>query len=237
MEPKNVLRIVCASLMLTALSASARPVQEQDAKMKYPKMAPVEQYMMEREAEIALARSAAPESISRDAEVMVLGRHGYEVAAKGKSGFVCVVERAWMSPSDDLGFWNPKLRGPLCLNAPAVRSYLPRTIRRTEWILAGRSKAQMFEDLKAAVAKNDIPPPEPGAMAYMLSKQQYLGDGPAHWHPHLMFFLPPKVAGVSGADLPGSPLMESKDVEGGMTVMYVPVGKWSDGTADSVSGH
>jgi hypothetical protein len=67
----------------------------QDAKGPYPSTAPVEQYLMEdRNAEIALARSAAPESISRDAEVMVLGRPGYETAIEGKNGFMCIVERS-----------------------------------------------------------------------------------------------------------------------------------------------
>jgi hypothetical protein len=57
-------------------------------------MAPLDQYLMvDRDAEIAMARSAAPEAISRDAYVLVLGRHGYETAVKGKNGFVCVVER------------------------------------------------------------------------------------------------------------------------------------------------
>jgi hypothetical protein len=59
------------------------------------RMAPIEQYLMtDRDAEIALARSSAPESISRDAEVLVLGRHGFETAVKGKNGFVCIVGRS-----------------------------------------------------------------------------------------------------------------------------------------------
>src|ERR1700733_9044985 len=128
----------------------------------YPRMAPIEQYMMKPDAEIALARSAAPESLSRDAEVMVLGQHGYKTVVKGKNGFVCIVERGWTAGIDDPNFWNPKLRGPLCLNPPAVRSYLPQTIMKTESILAGRSKAQMFEDLKAALDKKKLPPPEAG---------------------------------------------------------------------------
>ena len=53
---------------------------------------------MERNAEIALAKSAAPESISRDAEVMVLGRHGYETVVKGKKAFVCMVARVLERP-------------------------------------------------------------------------------------------------------------------------------------------
>src|SRR5229473_1963761 len=63
---------------------------------KYPKMAPVDQYLMVRNAEILLARSAAPDSISSDATVLILGRQGYETAVRGKNGFVCMVERSWM---------------------------------------------------------------------------------------------------------------------------------------------
>src|ERR1700690_82817 len=74
----------------------------EDSKAPYLTMAPLEQYLMEdQKSEIALAQSAAPESISRDAEVMVLGRHGYETAIKGKNGFVCIVERSWTAPLDD----------------------------------------------------------------------------------------------------------------------------------------
>jgi hypothetical protein len=150
-------------------------------------MAPVSQYLMERNAEIALARSAAPESISMDAEIMVLGNHGYENAVKGKNGFVCMVERSWSAPMDDPDFWNPKLRGPICLNAPAARSYLPLTIKKTELVLAGRSKAEMSQAMSAALDKKELPAIESGAMCYMLSKQGYLSDSGGHWHPHLMF--------------------------------------------------
>src|SRR5437764_592252 len=101
-------------------------VMAQDAATAYPKMAPIEQYLMtDRDAEIALARSAAPESISRDADVMVLGRHGFATAVKGKNGFVCIVGRGWTSAADP-DFWNPKVRVPMCVNAPAARSYLLR---------------------------------------------------------------------------------------------------------------
>jgi hypothetical protein len=216
------------SLLSLVLAAWQAPAQE--TKTPYPNMAPLDQYLMERSAEITLARSAAPPSISQDAEVMVLGRHGYETVAKGKNGFVCIVERAWTSGIDEPDFWNPKQRGPICLNPPAVRSYLPQTILKTESILAGRSKAQMFEDLKAALDKKKLPPPESGAMSYMMSKQGYLNHRAGHWHPHLMFFLPPTEAAAWGADLPGSPIIRSDDLQGRMTVFMVPVGHWSDGT-------
>ena len=204
----------------------------QDAKAPYPNMAPVEQYLMEPSAEIALARSAAPESISRDAEVMVLGRHGYEIAVHGKNGFVCMVERSWTSPIDDPGFWNPKLRAPICFNAAAARSYLPRTIKKTELVLAGQTKSQMVEAIQTAIDKNELPPMEPAAMCYMLSKQGYLGDRDGHWHPHLMFFFSRADPSAWGADLPGSPIIAFNDTWEHMTVFLIPVRRWSDGTAD-----
>src|SRR5258708_22119885 len=183
---RKIFRMIALLIVLGA----TWPAQAQDPKPPYPSMAPLDQYMIaDRNAEIALARSAAPESISRDAEVLVLGRHGYETAVRGKNGFVCVVERSWMSPFDSPEFWNSKIRGPLCVNPPAARSYLPQTIRKTELILAGRSKAQMFEDITAALDRKELPPPESGAMCYMMSKQGDLSDRHGHWHPHLKFFL------------------------------------------------
>ena len=205
----------------------------QDAKGPYPSMAPVEQYLMEdRNSEIALARSAAPESISRDAEVMVLGRHGYETAIEGKNGFVCIVERSWTAPIDDPGFWNPKGRAPLCLNAAAARSYLPRTIRKTDLILAGRTKAQMMEAIVAGIDKKELPAMEPGAMCYMLSNQGYLSDRDGHWHPHLMFFFSQTDPVAWGADLAGSPILAFNDSWEHLTTFLIPVRQWSDGTAD-----
>src|ERR1700683_3239255 len=146
MKRKIIRTIALGSFALVAVLGAAWQAHAQDTKTPYPNMAPVDQYLIaDRDAQIALARSAAPESISHDAEVMVLGRHGYEIAVKGKNGFVCLVERSWTAPIDDPNFWNPKLRGPLCLNAAAARSYLPRTIKKTDLILAGRTKAQMVE--------------------------------------------------------------------------------------------
>ena len=221
-----IVLVLLAGQVLTAQRA-------QDAKAPYPSMASLDQYLIaDRNSEIALARSAAPESISRDAEVLVLGRHGYETAVKGKNGFVCLVERSWTVESDDPEFWNPKLQAPICLNAPAVRSYLPRTFKKTELILAGRSKAQMFEDIKAAVDKNELLTMESGAMCYMLSKQGYLGDRAGHWHPHLMFFEPLMDPAAWGTGLPGSPVvMAFTNTAERMTTFLIPVAKWSDGTA------
>jgi hypothetical protein len=213
------------------MMAAAWPMLADETKTPYPSMAPVDQYLMERSAEIALARTAAPQSISQDAEIMVMGRNGYETAVKGKNGFVCVVQRSWTAGIDDPNFWNPKLRAPICFNPAAARSYLQQQIKKTEWILGGQTKAQMFDDLKSALDRKELPPVEAGAMCYMMSKQQYLGDRDKQWHPHLMFFLPLTEPATWGADLPGSPVLGDKDLQGQVTVFLIPVGEWSDGTA------
>ncbi len=230
MKRKALRTIALTSFALVAVLAAAGKVQTQDSKAPYPNMAPLAQYMMERDAEIALARSAAPESISQDAGVMVLGQHGYETAVKGKNGFLCMVERGWTAATDDPDFWNPKLRGPICFNPTAVRSQVPITVKKTEVILASRSKDQMSAAVKAGFDRKELSTPEPGAMCYMLSKQQYLGDAGGHWHPHLMFFLPVTEPATWGAGLAGSPVMAIKDPLDHLTLFLIPVGHWSDGT-------
>jgi hypothetical protein len=230
MKRKALRTIALTSFALVAMLAAASQVQAQDAKAPHPSMAPLDQYLMERNAEVTLARSAAPESISQDAEVMVLGQHGYETVVKGKNGFVCVVERSWTAGTDDPGFWNPKVRAPFCFNPPAARSYLSLTLKKTEAILASRSKDQMSEAVKAAFDRKELSTPESGAMCYMMSKEGYLSDRDGHWRPHLMFFLPLTDPATWGAGLPGSPVMGIKDPPGQLTVFLIPVGHWSDGT-------
>src|SRR5690349_2142135 len=109
MKRKMIWTITFATFALVAALCAARPARAADAKTVYPRMAPLGQYLMtDRNAEIALARSAAPPSVSRDATVMVLGRHGYETAVEGTNGFVCIVDRPWTDGFDKPDFWNPK---------------------------------------------------------------------------------------------------------------------------------
>src|SRR5579862_8654663 len=237
MKRKRVRTIALGSFALVVVLSTTWQAQATDANAKYPSMAPLDEYLMtDRNAEIALARSAAPMAISNDAEVLVLGRHGYETAAKGKNGFVCVVE-GWMGPFDgelSANFWNPKIRGPVCFNPPAARSILPMTYKRTEMVLAGKSKAEIIEGIKAFM-KQGLPPLEPGAMSYMMSKEQYLSDeGHHNWMAHLMFYAPLMDGAIWGADLPNSPVMLNPQFNGApepIDVFMVPAGRWSDGSA------
>lgn len=205
----------------------------QENQVRYPAMAPLDQYRIaDARDEIALARSAAPASISADADVLVLGEHGYETAARGKNGFVCFVERSWTAGFDDRQFWNPRLRAPNCFNPPAVRSVLPQYLERTEWVLAGISREQMIEKARTGFTSHHFTAPEPGSFSFMLSKQGYVSDeadGP--WLPHVMFFVPHGQVVAWGAGMSGSPILGADGSAFEPTVLFIPVPRWSDGTA------
>ena len=239
---RKMLRTIAVRILASAaVLCVGRPVRAQDIKTPYPTMAPLDQYLMaDRNAEIALARSAAPPSIAKDAKVLVLGRHGYETAAEGTNGFVCMVSRLWTAGFDHPEFWNPKGRGPACYNPQAARSVLPIDLMRTKFALAGQSKEEMHEGMKAAVQKNELPPLESGAMIYMMSKQGHLNDSAGHWHPHLMFYVPLGEAKTWGAGEPGSPIIIPPRFNGApepLTELIIVVSEWSDGTPADSSDH
>ena len=206
---------------------------QEKAAAPYRAMAPIELYRIpDRQAEIALARSAAPPSVSADAEVLVLGEHGYEVAAKGKNGFVCFVERSWTAAFEDAEFWNPKLRAPNCFNPPAVKSVLPQYLERTRWVLAGLARPQLVEKARSAFASHEFVAPEAGSFSFMLSKEGYVSDEAAGpWLPHVMFFVPPGQGAAWGAGFEGSPVYGRDGSAFEPTVLFIPVRRWSDGSA------
>src|SRR5262245_36194670 len=216
----------------------------------YPKMAPVDQYLMEKSAEIQLARSAAPDSISRDATILILGRQGYQTAVHGKNGFVCMVGRSWGAAFDWAEFWNPKVRAADCMNPPAARSILPIAFLRARMVMAGRSKAEMVSAHKAAYEKKQLPNLEYGAMDYMMSKSAYLTEQGEHNLPHVMFYTRLKDGADWGSGAEGSPVLssplwffspqEESQMKGlpAILVFLVAVTNWSDGTpASSTTKH
>ena len=210
---------------------------------KYPRMAAIGQYLMEKNAEIQLARSAAPDSISRDAMILVLGQQGYETAVEGKNGFVCMVDRGWMAAFDWPEFWNPKVRAAACLNPQAARSIVPIAFLRSRMVMAGRSQAEILSAIKAAFENRQLPDLASGAMCYMMSKSAYLTDEDGHNLPHLMFYTAGMDAKDWGSGAAGSPVMsapywffssqEPSQMKGlpPILVFLLGVADWSDGTA------
>jgi hypothetical protein len=230
----GIFRSIGAAILIGLASQSSGPA----TKMPYGAMAPLEQYLIgDRQAEISFARSAAPPSISREADVLVLGRQGFQTAVKGTNGFACLVQRSWSANIDDVDFWNPRLRSPICFNPPAARSYMPLTIRRTELVLTGQSKDEMFASLSSAVEHGQLPTIEPNAMCYMMSKDGYLSTRDGRWHPHLMIFAPLTDPTAWGAGMAGSPVIAFTERHTHTSVFLIPVGHWSDGTPAPEQGH
>jgi hypothetical protein len=226
---KNVTLVALAFLLPIAFAEATRQAQAQTT--PYPAMAPLDQYLMpDKNVEIALARTAAPASISDNAEVMVLGPQGYTTAVKGSNGFLCIVERSWGASTVERDFWNPKIRSPICFNPAAARTFANIFLMRTRLVLEGKSKPEIVAATESAFNNKELLPLEPGAMCYMLSRQQYLNDDGKSWHPHVMFFVSGDAAKTWGADLPGSPVIAANDPEEHATIFMVVVGKWSDGT-------
>jgi len=236
MKRKTVKMIALAFFALAVALSAGQPARAQDTTNPYPtSMAPLEQYLMDRDAEIAMARSAAPPSIGKDATILVLGRHGFETAVQGTNGFVCNVDR-WMDQFEDSPeFWNPKRHGPVCYNPQAAKTLIPILMIRTKLALAGKSKAEMKEGMKAAIAKGELPALEPSAMAYMLSKQGFLNSKCGNCSPHLMFYVPVKDANTWGAapfgvDVPINVAPHFNGNPEPVTEFIVEVSEWSDGT-------
>jgi hypothetical protein len=235
---KNNIRITAFAFSILSFWLWPAGPRAQAAKATYPEMAPLDQYLIpDEKAEIALARSAAPASISDAADVMVLRRDGYATATKGSNGFVCIVERSWGKPTDDAEFWNPKIRAPHCFNPASATTFLPIFLKKTKLVLAGKSRAEILTATKSALEKKELPELAPGAMCYMMAKQQYLGDEGMAWHPHMMFFVSGDAEKSWGANLRGSPVIAANDPEERVTVFMVVAGNWSDGTPAASTTH
>lgn len=230
-------RIACAALALLAVGGAAAHAAE-----AYSRMAPVNAYLMDRAQEIALARSAAPSSISKDATVLVLTRSGYETAVTGTNGFVCWVARGFSGAPDWPERWNPNIRAAGCDNPQAARSVTPIAKLRTAMTLAGRTDADIADRIKAALRTKEIPPLEPGAMCYMMSKSSYLSQDGDHDMAHVMFYVPFKDGADWGANAADSPIFggnywyyapehraEAASLPP-LSVLLVGTATWSDGT-------
>jgi len=242
MRENKVGAIVIKSFALLVVLGTAYQAMAQDASTPYPRMAPIEQYLMDRTAEITLARSAAPDSISRDATILILGRQGYETVVQGKNGCVWMVGGGWGAAFDWAEFWNPEVKAADCLNPQAARSILPIVYLRARMVMAGRSKAEIVSAVKAAFENKQLPDLESGAMDYMMSKSAYLTDEGDHNIPHLMFYTRVKDGKDWGSGAAGSPVMsspywffspkEQPQMNGlpPILVFLVAVTNWSDGT-------
>lgn len=228
------IRVAVVGIALTGAIFHGGAAQAQSATPPYLSMPSLAEYRTaSREDEAALARSAAPPSISDQAKVLVLGDRGYETAAEGSNGFVCIVERGWANEFGDDEFWNPKTRAPICFNPASARTVLPTYLQRTEWVLAGKTVVEMQAMTTEALQDGRIVAPAHGAMCYMMSKLGYVSDDEAGpWRPHLMFFVPQGEPDVWGANLAGVPVIGGTSKTEPFSIFLIPVERWSDGSPE-----
>ena len=139
--------------------------------------------LLPRDREIALARTAAPVAVSRDATVMVLTERGFEVAVKGTSGVTCVVNRS-----------HPQSLEPHCFDAEGSATVLQMELRRTELLREGKSTEEIDREIATGLLSGKYRLPRRPAMSYMMSSEQVLyndeGRKVGKWQPHLMIFYP-----------------------------------------------
>jgi len=187
----------------------------------------------DRAAEVALARSAAPKRVTDSARVLVLTRTGYVEATRGSNGFTCLVLRSFLGGLEDPGYWSPKVRAPACFNPPASRTVLQESLKRAEWVMAGVSQKEIAARTDRAYASRQFPLPAAGAMAYMLSHEQYLGDTDPHWMPHVMFYYDRSLpAAAWGAGDMSAPIIDASvgTPHSPVQTLFIPVRQWSNGT-------
>jgi hypothetical protein len=214
-------KTLCTIGTILIMAVLAGPVAAQ-----YP---PLSEYLMPRDAEIALAKSAAPANISGRATIKVLTASGYQVASEGDNGFVCMVMRGWVAPTytpakfRDL-VYDAKLRAPICFDPGASRNVMPYYEFRSKLGMEGKSPDQIAEGLQAAYAKGKLPRRDAVSFAYMFSADQNLGTGIGAWHPHVMVFAPYYEDSMLGGNEFGSNLPSVSD-DGGtpFTVVVIPV--------------
>jgi len=181
------------TLLLALLLALAQAVPGVAASTAtYP---PLSDYLMPRDTEIALARSAAPDTVSARATVKVLTPSGYQVAAAGDNGFVCMVMRGWsaptFTPAEFRGFvYDAALRAPICFDPVASRTVLPLQELRTDLGMHGNDPDAITRGVVTAYATGKLPKMEGVAFAYMWSAHQNLGPGIGAFHPHVMVYAP-----------------------------------------------
>ena len=218
---KRISMRLIACLVLANFGAGAGWAEDS----KYP---PLSEYMMAREAEVALAKSAAPEKVSAHATVKILTTSGYKVAAQGDNGFVCIVMRGWAAAISTAAAerdvaYDAKVRAPHCFDPIASRTVLPLQELQAKLGLEGKGPDQIAKEVQAAYAKGKLPKMEKVAFAYMFSADQDLGLGLGAWHPHMMVYTPYYENSMLGGNEPDSrlPIVGNGGTQFAITVIPV----------------
>jgi hypothetical protein len=212
--------------LVTSLSVGARA--------QAPTYPPLSAYLMPRDSEVALAKTAAPENISGRASILVLTSSGFQRVHDGDNGFVCAVMRGWAAPTYTPAqfrnfVYDATIRGPICFDAAAAKGVLPYYELRSKLGMEGKTPAQIAVSVKQAYDSGKLPKRSAVSFAYMWSPEQVLGQGIGHWHPHMMEFVPYYRNAMLGGNAFGSMAPQVSDDEGTpFTVIVIPVDRGAE---------
>lgn len=187
---KKSVPIAVAALAIAALfhaPATAQSVEGPD-------------FFLDRAEEIALAHSAAPDTVSAPATIWVLTPQGYEIAEEGSNGFNCVVLRRFSADFRSDSFEWDGLIAPICYDAYSSSTHMQEQWLRAAMGLRGEPVEAIAAAVNAAYMDGTIPVPDRVAFAYMFSAAQRLSPRIGHWHPHMMIWVPY----ATNADLGGN---------------------------------
>ena len=181
--------------------------------------------------EIALALTAAPAEVSRDADVYVLRGTDFVKSRAGTNGCACVVGRDSHEGS----------RYPICFDREGARTLLFRELMEGSLRAKGKTEAEVQALVDAAYKTGERELSTKSSIAYMMSPQQVLFSSPnadgvrvGAWSPHIMLMLPsvaPEQRGLahdSKVDV-----IQIHDRGGTHAELVVKVPKWSDGSPAS----
>jgi hypothetical protein len=220
----NAVEMKCRKFVLLLLiSFGAVGVLAQEA--KYP---PLSEYLMPQDAEIALAKSAAPDNISVRATVKVLTASGFRVVHEGDNGFVCMVMRGFSAPTYTPAqlrnlVYDAKLRAPICFNPQASETVMPYYELHHKLAMEGKTPDEITAGIQEAYSKGVLPKRDGVSFAYMWSADQNLGSF-GHWHPHMMVFCPYYENSMLGGNQFGAPLpLVTDDAGTPFAVVVIPV--------------
>lgn len=118
--------------------------------------------ILPREADIALALSAAPPHLRDGATVYVFTQDGYELAREGSNGFTCFNNR-------DAFFYGANNLKPTCWDAAGRDSYVPVMLDVGAMLAAGTPHEEIKAEIESGFASGRYREPSRSGVAYMLA--------------------------------------------------------------------
>lgn len=193
-------RIICfAALVGVCHTNPAFPQSSAEVRSNATNPLPLPQ-LLPRDKEIALALSAAPEHLRKDAGVYALDRNGFVKVRESRNGFTCIVNRD-----------HPLNQKPVCFDAEGTATILPKILRIGELLMQGKSMSEINAEIAEGFRIGKYIAPRRAGVAYMLSGDiRNFNPSTAKvesFPPHVMFYAP----NLTNADLGTTPEALAKD--------------------------